>query len=53
MSIRINNPETESLIRELAHLRGQGITQALTEVFHREVERERRKPAPKDLLRRS
>jgi antitoxin VapB len=45
MALNIKNPETEKLVRELARRRGQGITEALTEVVRREVERERRKPA--------
>lgn len=49
MGLNIKNPETEKLIRELAQLRGQGITEVLTDVIGREVERERRKPAPNDL----
>ncbi len=44
MALNIKNPETEKLIRELARRRGQGITEALTDVVRREVERERRKP---------
>ena len=44
MGLNIKNPETEKLIRELAQLRGQGITEVLTDVIGREVERERRKP---------
>lgn len=44
MGLNIKNPETEQLIRELAKRRGQGITEALTDVVRREVERERRKP---------
>jgi antitoxin VapB len=49
MGLSIKNPETEKLVRELAQLRGEGITEALTEVLRREVERERRKPRPKDI----
>ena len=44
MGLNIKNPETEKLIRELAQLRGQGITEVLTDVIGREVERERKKP---------
>jgi len=44
MALNIKNAETEKLVRELARRRGQGITQALTDVVRREVERERRKP---------
>jgi antitoxin VapB len=44
MALNIKNPETEKLVRELARRRGQGITEALTDVVRREVERERRKP---------
>jgi antitoxin VapB len=44
MALNIKNPETERLVRELARRRGQGITEALTDVVRREVERERRKP---------
>ena len=35
--------ETERLARELARRRGQGITEVLTDVLRRELERERRK----------
>lgn len=49
MGLNIKNPDTEKLIRELAQLRGQGITEVLTDVIGREVERERKKPAPNDL----
>jgi antitoxin VapB len=49
MALNIKNPETERLARELARRRKQGITEVLTEVLRREVERERRKPAaPED-----
>jgi antitoxin VapB len=44
MALNIKNEETEKLARELARRRKQGITEALTEVLRREVERERRKP---------
>jgi antitoxin VapB len=44
MALNIKNAETEKLVRELARRRGQGITQALTDVVRREVERERQKP---------
>ncbi|HWK97693.1 MAG TPA: type II toxin-antitoxin system VapB family antitoxin [Pseudolabrys sp.] len=44
MGLNIKNHETEKLIRELAQLRGQGITEVLTDVIGREVERERKKP---------
>ncbi len=44
MALNIKNPETEKLVRELARRRGQGITEALTDVVRREVERERMKP---------
>ena len=44
MALNIKNPETEKLARELARRRGQGITEAVTDVLRREVERERRKP---------
>ena len=49
MGLSIKNPETVKLVRELARLRGEGITEALTEVVRREVERERRKPKPADI----
>ncbi|MDO8877375.1 MAG: type II toxin-antitoxin system VapB family antitoxin [Pseudolabrys sp.] len=49
MGLNIKNPETEKLIRELARRRGQGITEALTDVVRREVERERRKPKQQDI----
>ena len=45
MALNIKNAETERLARELARRRGQGITEVLTDVLRREVERERRKPA--------
>jgi antitoxin VapB len=48
MALNIKNPETEKLVRELARRRGQGITEALTEVVRREVERERRKPQKRE-----
>jgi len=44
LALNIKNAETEKLVRELARRRGQGITEALTDVVRREVERERRKP---------
>ena len=44
MALNIKNAEAEKLMRELARRRGQGITEALTDVLRREVERERRKP---------
>jgi len=44
MALNIKNAETEKLARELARRRGQGITEVLTDVLRREVERERRKP---------
>ncbi len=48
MALNIKNPETERLARELARRRGQGITEAVTDVLRREVERERRKPRRDD-----
>lgn len=48
MALSIKNAETEKLVRELARLRGQGITEALTDVVRREVERERQKPRRAD-----
>lgn len=48
MALNIKNPETEKLARELARRRGQGITEAVTEVLRREVERERRRRRPED-----
>jgi antitoxin VapB len=48
MALNIKNAETEQLARELARRRGQGITEALTDVLRREVERERRKPPRRD-----
>jgi antitoxin VapB len=48
MSLNLKNPETEKLARELARLRGQGITETLTSVLRREVERERKKRRPED-----
>jgi antitoxin VapB len=44
MALNIKNPETERLIRELARRRKQGLTEALTDVLRKEVERERKKP---------
>jgi antitoxin VapB len=44
MALNIKNAETERLAREFARRRGKGITEAVTEVLRREVERERRKP---------
>ena len=43
MALNIKNPETEKLARELARWRKQGITEAVTEVLRKEVERERKK----------
>jgi len=48
MALNIKNPETEKLARELARRRGQGITEAVTDVLRREVERERKKPRRDD-----
>jgi antitoxin VapB len=48
MALNIKNPETERLARELARRRGQGITEAVTDVLRREVERERKKRRPED-----
>jgi antitoxin VapB len=52
MALNIKNAETEKLVRELARRRGQGITEALTDVVRREVERERRKPRRSDIEER-
>lgn len=52
MALNIKNPETEKLARELARRRGQGITEAVTDVLRREVERERRKPRHDDIEKR-
>jgi len=49
MALNIKNEETEKLARELARRRGQGITEVLTDVLRREVERERRKLRPDDI----
>jgi antitoxin VapB len=46
MALNVKNEETERLARELARRRGQGITEVLTDVLRREVERERRKVRP-------
>ncbi len=43
MALNIKNAETEKLVRELARRRGQGITEVLTDVLRREVERERKR----------
>ena len=48
MALNIKNPETERLARELARRRKQGITEVLTDVLRKEVERERRKPSRQD-----
>jgi len=52
MALNIKNPETEKLARELARRRGQGITEAVTDVLRREVERERKKPRRDDIEER-
>jgi antitoxin VapB len=52
MALNIKNPETERLARELARRRGQGITEAVTDVLRREVERERKKPRRDDIKER-
>lgn len=49
MALNIKNAEAEKLARELARRRGQGITEVLTDVLRREVERERRKLKPGDI----
>lgn len=49
MALNIKNAETEKLARELARRRGQGITETITEVLRREVERERTKLRPADV----
>jgi antitoxin VapB len=48
MALNIKNPETERLARELARRRKQGITEVLTDVLRKEVERERKKPSRQD-----
>jgi len=48
VALNIKNVETEKLARELARRRKQSITAVLTDVLRKEVERERRKPGPKD-----
>lgn len=52
MALNIKNEETEKLARELARRRGQGITEAITDVLRREVEIERRKRRPDDIAAR-
>ena len=52
MALNIKNAETEKLVRELASRRGQGITEVLTDVLRREVERERKKRRPNDIAAR-
>jgi antitoxin VapB len=52
MALNFKNPETEKLARELARRRGQGITEAVTDVLRREVERERTKPRRNDVAER-
>ena len=49
MSLNIKNSETVELIRELARRRGQGLTEALTDVVRQAVERERMKPRRDDI----
>lgn len=49
MALNIKNAETERLARELARRRRQGITEVLTDVLRREVERERRKLRPNEI----
>jgi antitoxin VapB len=49
MALNIKNEETEKLARELARRRGQGITDVLTDVLRREVERERRRLRPDEI----
>lgn len=44
MALNIKNPETERLVRELARRRREGVTEMLTKLVSRELERERRKP---------
>jgi antitoxin VapB len=48
MALNIKNPETERLARELARRRKQGLTEVITDVLRKEVERERRKPSRHD-----
>jgi antitoxin VapB len=48
MALNIKNPETEKLARELARRRKQGLTEAITDVLRKEVERERKKRRPED-----
>ena len=48
VALNIKNPETERLARELARRRKQGITEILTDVLRKEVERERKKPSRQD-----
>ena len=52
MALNIKNPETERLARELARRRKQGITEVLTDVLRKEVERERRKPSRHEAFKR-
>ena len=49
MALNIKNAETEKLVRELARRRGQGITEALTDV----VRREPRRPGSVERIQRS
>lgn len=44
MPLNIKNPETERLVRELARRRREGVTEMLTKLVRRELERERRMP---------
>jgi len=48
MALNIKNAETETIWRELARRRGQGITEAMTDIGRRELEREKRKPRRKE-----
>ncbi|MDP3897454.1 MAG: type II toxin-antitoxin system VapB family antitoxin, partial [Mesorhizobium sp.] len=45
MAFHIKNRETEALARELAALRGSGLTEAVHSALAHELERERGKPS--------
>jgi antitoxin VapB len=51
MSLHINNEETHRLVRELASLTGQSITEAVTDAIRERLERLRGKRSP-DLAER-
>lgn len=52
MALNIKNAETEKLARELARRQGKGITEVVTDVLRRELERERKRLRPDDVEKR-